>query len=105
MVNINQIMKQAQAMQKKISEMQAEKEKKEYSGSSGGEMVKITITGKGNLKSIKIDPSLFDKEEKDMLEDLIIAAFNESKKKMDEDSEGEMSNMLGGMPSGLKNMF
>jgi len=105
MVNMNQIMKQAQAMQKKVAEMQAEKEKKEYSGSAGGEMVKTVLTGKGVLQSISIDPSLLDKEEKEMLEDLIIAAFNDAKKKMDDDSEGDISKMLGGMPDGLKNMF
>lgn len=105
MVNMNQIMKQAQAMQKKVAEMQAEKEKKEYSGSAGGGMVKVVLTGKGVLKSILIDPSLLDKEEKEMLEDLILTAFNDGKKKMDDDSEDGISKMLGGMPSGLKNMF
>ena len=107
MVNMNQIMKQAQEMQKKISEAQAEREKKEYHGSSGGEMVKITIKGTGEMKSIKIDPTLFDKEEVEMLEDLILAAFNDAKKKMEEDSQNSLSDMMGGMPipPGMKGMF
>ena len=107
MVNMNQIMKQAQAMQKKVAEMQAEKEKKEYNGSSGGELVRLTLTGKGALTSLTIDPSLCDPEEVEMLEDLIIAAFNDAKKKMDEDSQNSLSDMMGGMalPPGFKNMF
>lgn len=104
MVNMNQIMKQAQVMQQKMAELEAEKEKKEFSGTSGGEMVKVTISGKYEMKQIKIDPKIVDKEEIEMLEDLIIAAFNEAKKKVDEDSEGSMSDMMGGMkmPPGFK---
>lgn len=107
MVNMNQIMKQAQEMQKKLAEAQEEQKKKEYSGSAGGEMVKITISGTAEMKSIKIDPTLFDKEEVEMLEDLILAAFNDAKKKMDDDSQGNISDMMGGMkmPPGLKGMF
>ena len=105
MVNMNQIMKQAQAMQKKFADLQAEKETKEYIGTSGGELVKVTITGTSAMKAIKIAPSLFDKEEVEMLEDLIVAAFNDAKKKSDDDSQGSMSDMMGGMPPGLKNMF
>lgn len=104
MVNMNQIMKQAQAMQQKMAELEAEKEKKEFTGTSGGEMVKVTISGKGDVKSIKIDPSIVDKEEVEMLEDLITAAFNEAKKKSDEDAQDSMSGMMGGMqmPPGFK---
>ena len=104
MVNMNQIMKQAQAMQQKMAELEAEKEKKEFTGTSGGEMVKVTISGKGEVKSVKIDPSIVDKEEVEMLEDLITAAFNEAKKKSDEDSQDSMSNMMGRMqmPPGFK---
>lgn len=104
MVNMNQIMKQAQAMQQKMSELEAEKEKKEFSGTSGGEMVKVTISGKNEVKEVKIDPSIVDKEEIEMLEDLIIAAFNEARKKLDEDSQSSMSDMMGGMkmPPGFK---
>jgi len=105
MVNINQIMKQAQAMQQKVAAMQAEQEKKEYNGSAGGGVVEITISGKGLLKSVKIDPSIIDKEDVQMLEDLLIASFNDAKKKLDEDTEGSLSGIMGGMPGGLKNMF
>ncbi len=107
MVDMNKIMKQAQEMQKKMSEAQAERAKKEYYGSAGGEMVKLTIKGSGEIKELKIDPSLFQKEEVEMLEDLVIAAFNDAKKKMDEDSQNSLSQMMGGMqmPPGMKGMF
>jgi DNA-binding YbaB/EbfC family protein len=104
MVNMNQIMKQAQAMQQKMAELEAEKEQKEFTGTSGGEMVKITLSGKGEVRSVKLDKSIVDQEEVEMLEDLITAAFNEAKKKSDEDSQGSMSDMMGGMkmPPGFK---
>jgi nucleoid-associated protein EbfC len=104
MVNMNQIMKQAQAMQQKMAELEAEKEHKEFTGTSGGEMVKVKLSGKGEVKSVKLDKSIVDQEEVEMLEDLITAAFNEAKKKLDEDSQGSMSDMMGGikMPPGFK---
>jgi len=105
MVNMNQIMKQAQEMQRKVAALQAEREKKEYQGSSGGNMVNITINGKGEMLSVKLDPSIVDKDDTEMLEDLIRAAFNEAKKKMDDDAANSISSVMGGLPSGLKNMF
>jgi len=107
MVDMNKIMQQAQEMQKKFAEVQSERGKKEYHGSAGGEMIKVIIKGTGEMKSLKIDPTLFDKEEVEILEDLILAAFNDAKKKMDDDSQGSLSNMMDGMkiPPGLKGMF
>jgi len=102
---MNQIMKQAQEMQRKVAALQAEREKKEYQGSSGGNMVNITINGKGEMLSVKLDPSIVDKDDTEMLEDLIRAAFNEAKKKMDDDAANSISSVMGGLPSGLKNMF
>ena len=104
---INQFMKQAQAMQNKLAEMQKEKANREYEGSSGGGMVKIILKGSGGMKSISIDPSLFDKDEADMVADLIIAAFNDAQKKMGEDSQEDMSKMMGGfqLPPGFKVPF
>jgi nucleoid-associated protein EbfC len=105
MVNMNQIMKQAQEMQRKVAALQAEREKKEYQGSSGGNMVTVMINGKGEMTSIKLDSSIIDKDEVEMLEDLIRAAFNEAKKKMDDDAADSISSVMGGLPAGLKNMF
>jgi DNA-binding YbaB/EbfC family protein len=102
MVNMNLIMKQMQGMQQKITKVQEEIAQKEFDGSSGGGVVKVTITGKGLMSAIKIDPSLLDKNEIDILEDLVIAAFNDARKKLDDETEGTMSGM---MPAGLKLPF
>ena len=106
MVNINQLMKQAQEMQRKMTESQKELESKEYEGRSGGEMVKVVITGKGEVKSIKLDKTIVDPDEVEMLEDLIVAAVNDAKSKLEDDNKSMMSNMFGGsMPAGFKMPF
>lgn len=102
MMNMNQLMNQAKAMQKKIADMQDQLATQEFEGTSGGDLVKIVISGKGNINSLKISPELIDKEEIEALEDLIIAAFNKAKQKLDEASEG---NMAGVMPAGFKFPF
>lgn len=106
-MNINQLMKQAQSMQKKMQEEQEKLAAKEFEGSSGGGMVKVVISGKNEMKSMKIDPSMVKADEVDMLEDLIVAAYNEAKKKLDEESQGSMSDMMSGvpMPPGFKAPF
>lgn len=107
MVNIAQMMKQAQAMQKKMVESQEELTKKEYSGSAGGGAVNIIINGKGDIIKIKISKEMLNPEEVEILEDLIVAAFNDAKKKQTEDAESNFSGMMGGMnlPAGLKFPF
>lgn len=106
-MNIQQMMKQAQQMQKKMTEMQEKLAKTEYEGTSGGGMIKVTISGKGELKKLKIDPSLIDPEDPEVLEDLIVAGFNNAKKEADEASESAMSGMMGGLglPPGFKMPF
>ncbi len=107
MVNINQLMKQAQAMQSKMQEMQAQMESAEFEGKAGGNMVAIKISGKHEVKSVKIDPSIIDPTEKEMLEDLIAAAFNDAKSTVENASKDSMSNALVGMslPTGFKMPF
>lgn len=107
MVNFNQFLKQAQTMQKKMQELQDQMASTEYTGKSGGGLVTITATGRGEVRKIQIDASLVKLEEKEMLEDLIVAAFNDVKSKADEDSERVMSNTMGniGLPPGLKLPF
>ncbi|MEK6733637.1 MAG: YbaB/EbfC family nucleoid-associated protein [Pseudomonadota bacterium] len=107
MVNIANMMKQAQAMQKKMLETQEELSKKEYTGNAGGGVVSITIDGKGFLNKVKISQELANPEEIEILEDLIVAAFNDAKKKQSEDSESSLSGVMGGMnmPAGLKFPF
>ena len=81
MVNIGNMMKQAQQLQKKMAEAQDKLNEIEVEGSSGGGLVKVTATAKGNFKRISIDDSLIKNDEKEMLEDLIIAAINDAKQK------------------------
>lgn len=97
-MNLQKMMKQAQEMQAKMAEMQENMEKTEYHGESGGGMVKATINGKGIARSISIDPSLMDAEEKDVLEDLVVAAFNDAKQK----AENNMADQMGAMTEGLQ---
>lgn len=106
MKNMAQLMKQAQQMQQKMAEMQERVNHIEVAGSAGAGMVQIVISGKNNLKSLKIDPSLVNPEEVDVLEDLIIAAFNDAKTKLDEQMSDEMSKATGGLNiPGLKLPF
>ena len=97
-------MRQAQEMQKKMQKAQEELANKDYEGSAGGGMVLVTITGAGLAKKIVIDPSLVNKEEKEILEDLLIAAFNDAKKKSDDGSNDSIKAATGGiqLPAGFK---
>lgn len=92
------IMRQAQQVQEKMKKIEAELANKEYEGSAGGGMVKATINGGGIAKKIKIDASLINKEEIDILEDLIIAAFNDAKKKVDDGSSDALKSATAGIP-------
>lgn len=106
-MNIQKMMKEAQKMQEKIGTMQAELETKETTGSSGGGMVTATLNGKGMAVKLEVDASLVDKEEKDVLEDLIVAAFNDAKAKVDDAYQEEMGKVAGGMglPTDMKLPF
>jgi DNA-binding YbaB/EbfC family protein len=103
-MDIQGLMRQAQAMQKKMQAAQEELAKALYEGVSGGGMVKVSITGNGMAKKVFIDDSMIKIDEKDILEDLLVAAFNDAKKKVDDDSEKQMKSLTGGMPlpSGFK---
>ncbi len=108
MVNVKQLLKQAQTMQKKMQDMQDEFSKKEFEGKAGGGIVTMKMTGNGEMKKVSIDESLLKTEEKEMLEDLIVAAHNEAKKKADKESQENMSGTLGGMgglPPGMNLPF
>jgi nucleoid-associated protein EbfC len=107
MKNFGQMMKQAQQMQAKMAEMQAQLENVEMTGASGGGMVQVTVGGKGELRKIKIDKSLVDPEEVEVLEDLIIAAFNDAKGRVEQHVAEEMAKLTGGLklPPGLKLPF
>lgn len=104
---LGQLMKQAQAMQTKMQEAQAELEQKEVTGQSGGGMVKVTMTCKHQVRSVTIEPSLVGGEDKDMLEDLIAAAINDASARVEKAVAEHMSGMTAGLqlPPGLKLPF
>ena len=107
MVNIGNMMKQAQELQKKMSEVKEKLNSIEVEGVSGGGMVKVLATAKGNIKRIFIDDSLMSKEEKEITEDLIVAAINDAKEKGELASQEEMKSVTGGipLPPGMKLPF
>lgn len=95
--NMNAMLKQAQKMQGDIQELQADLEERDFSASVGGGAVEITITGKRLVKSLKIKPEVVDPEDVEMLEDLIMSAFNEATNNLEKISEEEMSKITGGV--------
>jgi DNA-binding YbaB/EbfC family protein len=107
MKNINQLMKQAQEMQAKMAEMQEKMGQTVIDGTSGGGLVTVTVSGKGEMKALKIDPSLVNGEEIEVLEDLIVAAYNDARIKAETLSQEEMSKLTGGLnlPGGMKLPF
>ena len=96
-MNIQQIMKQAQQMQRKLQENQAILEKKKFEGNASNGYVKIVMMGTGLVKSININEELINKEEKDVLEDLLVVAFNDARKKLDEETNSSMNAATGGL--------
>ncbi|MFI3241038.1 MAG: YbaB/EbfC family nucleoid-associated protein [Alphaproteobacteria bacterium] len=97
MMNMQNLMKQAQAMQAKMMAEQEKLKQEEFSGTSGGSMVSVIINGEYELKKLNLDKSLINADEVDILEDLIIAAFNDAKKKADAKTKDSMSALTGGM--------
>jgi nucleoid-associated protein EbfC len=107
MKNLGQMMKQAQEMQAKMAEMQARLDQVEMTGAAGGGLVQVTLTGKSDLRKIKIDKSLLDPNEVEVLEDLIRAAFSDAKARVESHMAEEMSKLTGGLklPPGMKLPF
>lgn len=98
MKNLGNIMKQVQDMQTRMSEMQEKLAQVEIAGSSGAGMVRATLNGKSELKRIKIDPNLMKPEDTEVLEDLIVAAVNDARGKVEQHAQEEMSKLTGGLP-------
>ena len=103
--NIGNMMKQAQALQANMQKAQAEIALLEITGESGGGMVKITINGRHEARRVQIEPTVFD--DREMLEDLLAAAFNDAVHKLEAASQSKMSSLMGGMqlPPGMKLPF
>ncbi len=98
------MMKQARELQSKMAEMQAEIEQLTRDGTAGAGLVTVTINGKGEMRAVNVDPSLMKPDEKEILEDLLIAAHADAKAKMEEALHEKMKDMTGGLPlpPGLK---
>ena len=95
--NMNQMLKQAQKMQEDMANLQADLESREFTATSGGGMVEITVDGKHLLKNIKINPEAVDPDDIEMLEDFITIAFNEAVSNAIKTSEEEMGAITGGL--------
>ncbi len=106
MKGLGDIMKQAQEMQEKMAKMQEELANKEIEGQSGAGLVKIIMTGRHDVKSVSIDPSLLE-DDKEILEDLIAAAVNDAVRRIEDSNKDSLSNLTGGisMPPGFKMPF
>ncbi|MFG6566201.1 YbaB/EbfC family nucleoid-associated protein [Sulfitobacter sp. 1A13679] len=101
------MMKKAQEMQGKMAELQEEMHNITVEGESGAGLVKATCSAKGELKGLDIDPSIFNKDEKEVVEDLILAAIKDAQSKASERAQAEMSKLTDGMglPAGMKLPF
>ncbi len=95
--NMNNLMKQAQRMQRQMEEQQKALEEASFTAKAGGGAVEVTVTGKKEVTAIKLSPEAVDPDDVEMLEDLIMAAINEAMKQADEASNAAMSKMTGGL--------
>ena len=95
--NMNNLMKQAQKMQKQMEETTKELEEKEYTATAGGGAVEVRVSGKHEILGISIKPEVVDPEDVEMLEDLLIASLNEAVRKASETMEREMGKFTSGM--------
>ena len=107
MTDFNNMLKQAQELQKKMADAQKKVEELEAEGTSGGGLVKVKVNGKNITTSINIDDSLISKDEKEILEDLIVAALNDARENVQKKIAEEMNSLTGGLklPPGMKLPF
>ena len=104
-MNMNNLMKQAQRMQKQMAEAQQELETKEFEVTSGGGDVKVVITGKKEIKSIDIKPEVVDPDDVEMLQDLVMTAVNEAIRQADEAASGALGGIAGGLGGNIPGLF
>ena len=107
MKNLGQLMKQAQEMQDKMAEMQDSLVSIKIEGVAGAGLVKVTLNGKGEMRRLHIDPTLANPDEAEILEDLIVAAHNDAKGKIEARVQEETQKLMGGLslPPGMKFPF
>ena len=92
------LMKQAAQLQSKVQAMQAELEQIEVEGTAGGGLLTLRLNGKGDLKGVNVDPSLLKAEEKEILEDLLVAAHADARRKAEATVQDKMKELTGGLP-------
>jgi nucleoid-associated protein EbfC len=104
MKDLMKMMKQAQELQSRMQQMQEEMSAMEAEGQSGAGAVRVTLNGKGEMRALKIEPNLLKPDEAEMVEDLVLAAFQDAKKKVEEKLQEKMQEIAGGlqMPPGFK---
>ncbi len=107
MKNLGEMLKKAQEMQAKMGDMQAELDSVTVEGTAGAGMVKVVLSGKGDMKSVTLDPSIFSSEDKEVVEDLIVAAHAQAKAKVADAAAEQMKTLTGGLdlPPGFKMPF
>ena len=107
MKNISALMKQAQEMQAKMGEMQERLQKIEVDGSAGAGLVSVTLSGKSEMRKVKIDPSLLKPEDREVLEDLVVAATNDARARLESRMQEEVNKVTGGLqlPPGFNMPF
>lgn len=98
MKNLTDMMKQAQALQSKMQDLQTELDSAEVEGTAGGGLVRVTMTGKGAVKAVSIAPDLMKEDEREILEDLIVAAASDAKGKAERLAAEKMQSLTGGLP-------
>lgn len=98
MPDMMNLLKQAQAVQAKMQEMQAEMERLEVEGQAGGGLVRVTLSAKGQMRSLAIDGALLKPEDKEMLEDLVVAAHEDARKRAERLMEEKMKAVTAGLP-------
>ena len=103
--NMANLMKQAQKMQRQMEEQAKEMETKEFTATAGGGAVEATVSGTKKVLSLKLDEEAVDPDDVEMLEDLIVAAFNEALEKVDAESSSAMSKLTGGIGGGMPGLF
>ena len=103
--NMNNLMKQAQRMQRQMEEQQKELEEKLFTAEVGGGALKVTVSGKKEVKEVVISPEAVDPDDVEMLQDMIVAAMNEALRKVDEETSANLGKLTGGMNLGLGGLF
>lgn len=103
--NMNNLMKQAQRMQRQMEEQQKELEEKDFTAAAGGGAVKVTVSGKREIKAVELSPEAVDPDDIEMLQDLIVAAANEALRQAEDANAAVMSKLTGGLGGGLGGGF